>query len=273
MLEESPDYFNPFPGLRSFEPEEDHLFFGRESRIDEILTRLRRSRFLSVVGTSGSGKSSLIRSGLIPSLYSGMMAAAGSTWRIGIFRPGDDPIGNLAGALNDPQVIGPGDEASETSKALIEATLRRSRMGLVEAIRQARIPAHENILIIVDQFEELFRFKNSRQLRESHDDAIAFVKLLLSAVEQQERPIYVVITMRSDFIGNCTEFDGLTEAINDGQYLVPRMDREERRLRVCGSEVGSGEGRGEESITGTSGETNCNRSAKAGLKSEWPLGS
>ena len=227
------NYSNPFPGLRSFEPEEDHLFFGRESRIDEILTRLRRSRFLSVVGTSGSGKSSLIRSGLIPSLYSGMMASAGSSWRIAIFRPGEDPIGNLAMALDSPTMIG-GEESSETSKAFLEVTLRRSQMGLVECIRQARVPAHENVLIIADQFEELFRFKNSRQLRESHDDAIAFVKLLLNAVSQQQYPIYVVITMRSDFIGNCTEFEGLTEAINDGQYLVPRMDREERRSAIAG---------------------------------------
>ena len=231
---DTPEYSNPFPGLRSFEPEEDHLFFGREARIDEILTRLRRSRFLSVVGTSGSGKSSLIRSGLIPSLHSGMMASAGSSWRIAIFRPGEDPIGNLAEALNSPDVIGQADDASDTNKAFLEVTLRRSQIGLVEAIRQARIPAHENILIIADQFEELFRFKNSRQLRESHDDAIAFVKLLLNAVSQQQIPIYVVITMRSDFIGNCTEFDGLTEAINDGQYLVPRMDREERRSAITG---------------------------------------
>lgn len=231
---ETPEYSNPFPGLRSFEPEEDHLFFGREARIDEILTRLRRSRFLSVVGTSGSGKSSLIRSGLIPSLHSGMMATAGSSWRIAIFRPGEDPIGNLAEALNSPDVIGQSDEARDTNKAFLEVTLRRSQTGLVEAIRQARIPAHENILIIADQFEELFRFKNSRQLRESHDDAIAFVKLLLNAVSQQQIPIYVVITMRSDFIGNCTEFDGLTEAINDGQYLVPRMDRDERRSAITG---------------------------------------
>ena len=228
------EYSNPFPGLRSFEPEEDHLFFGREARIDEILTRLRRSRFLSVVGTSGSGKSSLIRSGLIPSLHSGMMANAGSSWRIAIFRPGEDPIGNLAEALNSPDVIGVDDEGRDTNKAFLEVTLRRSQMGLVECIRQARIPAHENILIIADQFEELFRFKNSRQLRESHDDAIAFVKLLLNAVSQQQLPIYVVITMRSDFIGNCTEFDGLTEAINDGQYLVPRMDRDERRSAITG---------------------------------------
>jgi WD40 repeat protein/energy-coupling factor transporter ATP-binding protein EcfA2 len=233
---------NPFPGLRSFEPEEDHLFFGREARIDELLTRLRRSRFLSVVGTSGSGKSSLIRSGLIPSLYSGLMSKAGSSWRVVLFRPGEDPIGHLADALNQPEALGT-DEPDETSRALLEVTLRRSAMGLVECARQARVPEHENILVVVDQFEELFRFKRSLQLRDSRDEAVAFVKLLLSAARQEALPIYIVITMRSDFIGNCTEFEGLTEAINDGQYLVPRMTREERRsaivgpVAVCGAEI------------------------------------
>ena len=83
--------FNPFPGLRPFEPDEDHLFFGREKEIDELLRRLRSSRFLSVVGTSGSGKSSLVRSGLIPSLHSGFMVKAGSSWRVATLRPGEDP--------------------------------------------------------------------------------------------------------------------------------------------------------------------------------------
>ena len=229
------NYSNPFPGLRSFEPEEDHLFFGRESRIDEILTRLRRSRFLSVVGTSGSGKSSLDPVGahsLALQRHDGAAPARAGGSRSSV--PAKIPIGNLAAALDAPEVIGGPDSPTDTSKAFLEVTLRRSQMGLVECIRQARIPAHENILIIADQFEELFRFKNSRQLRESHDDAIAFVKLLLNAVSQQQLPIYVVITMRSDFIGNCTEFEGLTEAINDGQYLVPRMDREERRSAITG---------------------------------------
>ena len=68
-----------------------------------------RSRFLSVVGTSGSGKSSLVRSGLIPSLYSGMMVKAGSSWRVAIMRPGEDPIGHLAAALDAPDVLGEPD--------------------------------------------------------------------------------------------------------------------------------------------------------------------
>ena len=96
---------NPFPGLRPFEPDEDHLFFGREKEIDDLLRRLRFNRFLAVVGTSGCGKSSLIRSGVLPSLQSGMMAQAGSSWRMAILRPGDDPIGSLARALDAGQVL------------------------------------------------------------------------------------------------------------------------------------------------------------------------
>ncbi len=226
--------FNPFPGLRPFEPDEDHLFFGREKEIDELLRRLRASRFLSVVGTSGSGKSSLVRSGLIPSLYSGFMVKAGSTWRIATLRPGEDPIGHLAAALNGSDVLGAEGEMASTNRVLLEATLRRSTLGLVDAVRQARIPPEDNLLVIVDQFEELFRFRRSRQIENSRDEAVAFVKLLLQAAQQQEAPIYVVLTMRSDFIGDCMEYPGLPEAVNAGQYLVPRMTRDELRSAITG---------------------------------------
>ena len=96
---------NPFPGLRPFEEEENHLFFGREGQSDELLSRLQRTRFLAVVGTSGSGKSSLVRAGLLPALYGGMMAGAGSGWRIAVMRPGHSPLGNLAGALAERGVL------------------------------------------------------------------------------------------------------------------------------------------------------------------------
>jgi tetratricopeptide (TPR) repeat protein len=226
--------FNPFPGLRPFEPDEDHLFFGREKEIDELLRRLRASRFLSVVGTSGSGKSSLVRSGLIPSLYSGFMVNAGSTWRVATLRPGEDPIGHLAATLNQSGVLGTEGEMASTNRVLLEATLRRSTRGLVDAVRQARIPPEDNLLVIVDQFEELFRFRRSRQIQNSRDEAVAFVKLLLEATQQQEVPIYVVVTMRSDFIGDCMEYPGLPEAVNAGQYLVPRMTRDELRSAITG---------------------------------------
>jgi tetratricopeptide (TPR) repeat protein len=226
---------NPFPGLRPFEPDEDHLFFGREKETDDLLRLLRSHRFLSVVGTSGSGKSSLVRSGLIPSLHSGFMVNAGSSWRVAILRPGEDPIGHLAEALDAPNVIGVREqELASTSHVLLEATLRRGTLGLVDAVRLAQIPRHDNLLILVDQFEELFRFRRSRHIENSRDEAVGFVKLLLEATNQSEIPIYVVLTMRSDFIGDCMDYPGLPEAVNESQYLVPRMTRDELRSAITG---------------------------------------
>jgi energy-coupling factor transporter ATP-binding protein EcfA2 len=214
---------NPYPGLRPFEPDEDYLFFGREKQIDELLRRLRRHRFLAIVGTSGTGKSSLVRSGLIPALHSGYMVVAGSSWRIATFRPGGNPIANLAAALDAPEVLGRTGELAGTNRVLLEATLLRGTLGLVDAVRQARIPAHDNVLVVVDQFEELFRFRNNRQVENARQEALTFVSLLLEAAQQKAIPIFVVITMRSDFIGECMAYSGLPEAINTGQYLVPRM--------------------------------------------------
>ncbi|HEX8072541.1 MAG TPA: tetratricopeptide repeat protein [Pyrinomonadaceae bacterium] len=227
---------NPFPGLRPFEFDESNLFFGRDGQSDELSRRLRRNRFLAVVGTSGSGKSSLVRAGLLPALYGGFMTQAGPGWRVALFRPGNDPIGNLARALADPAVCGQtGDGTPPDAHALLtEATLRRGALGLVTAVKQARLPRTENLLIVVDQFEEIFRFKRAGRAENAEDDAAAFVKLLLEAAKQTELPVYVLITMRSDFLGDCAQFRDLPEAINDGQYLIPRMTRDQRREAVTG---------------------------------------
>ncbi len=256
--------FNPFPGLRPFETDEYTLFFGRDGQSDELLARLGKTRFLAVVGTSGSGKSSLIRAGLLPALHGGLMAGAGSAWRIALFRPGGDPLGNLAAALCSEEALGAGAGDADVQAAIVEATLRRSTLGLVDVVRQARLSKHENLLVVVDQFEELFRFRTSRETQGSEDDAAAFVKLLLEAPQPKAReelaarrkqdpnyepptgqevlPIYVVLTMRSDFLGDCAQFQGLPEAINDGQYLIPRMTRDERRAAITGpAAVGGGE--------------------------------
>jgi tetratricopeptide (TPR) repeat protein len=229
---------NPFPGLRPFGVEEAHLFFGRDGQSDELLRRLRENRFVAVVGTSGSGKSSLVRAGLIASLYGGLLRAAGSFWRVAIFRPGGDPIGNLARALDAPGILR-ADGNGVAAAPITEAVLRRGALGLIETAAEARLPAHQNLLILVDQFEELFRF---RRTSSRPDDAAAFVKLLLEATRQREVPIYVILTMRSDFLGDCSQFRDLPEAINRGQYLIPRMTREERRLAITGPvAVGGGE--------------------------------
>jgi tetratricopeptide (TPR) repeat protein len=155
-------------------------------------------------------------------------------WRIAVMRPGEDPVRHLAEALNAPDVLGIEGELETTNSILLEATLRRGTRGLAEAVRQARVLAQDNLLVVVDQFEELFRFRRNLQLENSKNEALAFVKLLLEATRQEELPIYIVITMRSDFIGDCMDFAGLPEAVNNGLYLVPRMTRDELRSAITG---------------------------------------
>lgn len=226
---------NPFPGLRPFELSEHYLFFGRDGQSEEVVTRLERNRFVAVVGTSGSGKSSLVRAGLLPALYSGSMMSAGSYWKIAVFRPGDNPTGNLARALSAPEIFGPSHAQTASGSFIdIETTLRRSSLGLIEVVRLARMQPHENLLVVVDQFEELFRFKQTSATGRQQDEAAAFVKLLLEAFRQKELPIYVVLTMRSDYLGECAQFRDLPEAINKSQYLIPRMTDDERREAITG---------------------------------------
>jgi energy-coupling factor transporter ATP-binding protein EcfA2 len=234
--------FNPFPGLRFFGLDDTTLFFGREGQSDELLRKLRETRFVAVVGTSGSGKSSLIHAGLLPALYSGLMTSErGSQWRVALFRPGNDPIGNLAHALNSSgQLPSEAEDDAGMHAMFTEVTLRRSSLGLVEYAQRLGMNPAENLLVVVDQFEELFRFRWARS--GTGDEAAAFVKLLLEAADQRDSHVYVVITMRSDFLGDCTQFHGLIEAINPGQYLIPRLTRDDRSMAITGPiAVGGGQ--------------------------------
>jgi hypothetical protein len=161
-----------------------------------------------------------------------------------VFRPIGDPIGNMSRALNTPEALQtappPGGDL-ERSTLLLEAALRRSGLGLIEAVKQAKLPAGDNLLVVVDQFEELFRFATAANSPSQADDAAAFVKLLLEASSQTEIPIYIVITMRSDFIGDCARFPDLAENVTAGMYLIPRMNREQRRSAIA-DPVGVGGG-------------------------------
>jgi hypothetical protein len=206
----------PYPGLRPFEADEAFLFYGRKSHTEELLRRLATNRFLAVVGTSGSGKSSLVRAGLLPALYRGFLAGGASQWRIAVMKPGDAPMANLTKALWDQRV--PLGELS------------RSSLGLVQAVRQGAFAPGEGLLIVVDQFEELFRFRQEQT--DGGAEANLFVMSLLEAADSFSAPIYVVLTMRSDFLGDCTQFRGLAEAMNRSQYLIPRLTREQRREAI-----------------------------------------
>ena len=233
--------FNPFPGLRPFDMDEEYLFFGREDQRKELVSLLREQRFVAVLGASGSGKSSLVRAGLLPALYGGVMTRAGSNWHIAVMRPGGHAITNLAEALFDTDLLD-NEVCEDLTELDIEATLIRSSLGLIESARQLGLQKNENLLVVVDQFEELFRFNSSQSDRGSRDEAAAFVKMLVEAANQEDLSIYVVLTMRSDFFGDCSQFEELAEAVNKGEYLVPRLNRENKKTAIEGPvRVGGGE--------------------------------
>jgi WD40 repeat protein len=189
----------------------------------------------------------VVQAGLLPYLRGGFLGGSGSRWRIVIFRPGTDPLGRLAAALCEPKAFGSTHPLEEREQAriaaLMEVTLRRSSFGLVDAARLARLPKDENVVIIIDQFEELFRFASLSGHSPQDNDATAFVKLLIEAARQREYPVYVVLGLRSDFIGDCARFRDLPEAVMSGLYLIPRMTRDQRRaaitepIRVCSGTI------------------------------------
>jgi uncharacterized RDD family membrane protein YckC len=230
---------NPFPGLRPFREDEEYLFFGREHQVDKMVDKLAASHFLAVVGTSGTGKSSLVNCGLKPALHRGLMASAGTSWRMVQFRPGGSPIRSMAQAFaQEPGFLDEDEPGGLSLLQITESTLRMSSLGLADLFQFAHLDPGTNLLVVVDQFEELFRYSKTTGGTTNPDgvsgDAIAFVNLLLEPLSHPEYPIYIVLTMRSDFLGECSKFDGLPEVINESQYLVPRLTRDERRAAISG---------------------------------------
>ena len=227
---------NPLPGLRPFTIDECHLFFGREGQADEILVKLSENRFVTVMGYSGSGKSSLMYCGLIPVLYGGFMTQTGPNWNALITRPGSSPINNLSESIVDNLLrqgrIQEGDR--DIQNAVINSVLRSGPGGLVEVSKYLQNQRGENIFFLVDQFEELMRFREKSGFIDAHNEAQLYVNLVLHAVQQTDVPVYIALTMRSDFIGNCSVFPHLTQHINRSNYLVPQMTREQKKMVIEG---------------------------------------
>lgn len=246
------DVHTPYPGLRPFQSHEAEIFFGREQHTDRLLEILQREHFLAVIGPSGCGKSSLVRAGMLSALAAGWLGT-GTTWRIAILRPGGRPFRRLARALLDDEVFGPelgsgpipvdttapdrsiaaaDDRAGAISR--VEAELHRGPRGLIhlanDVRRITRGDRDFNLLLLVDQFEELFTYTTS------HDagSAEAFVDLLLTSRADESARLYVGITMRTDFLGQCVQFIDLPEAINRAQYLIPRLKRPELSRAIVG---------------------------------------
>src|SRR5262245_19842235 len=219
---------HPFVGLRPFNSDEALLFFGRGEQTIDLLQQLHRTHFVAIVGSSGCGKSSLVRAGLIPKLKAGFLAEDRDQWLVAVMKPGDTPLRNLAAALIG--TIQAGGDAKPCAEAI--------RVGGAQAIMEMLSPALDdsdaNLLLLVDQFEEIFRFGVESGRPEQRAEADDFVSIMLALAEQRRLPIYVVMTMRSDFLGDCDHFYGLPEAMNRGQYLVPRLTRQQRQQAIEG---------------------------------------
>jgi tetratricopeptide (TPR) repeat protein len=213
----------PFPGLRPFEFQDYEYFFGREDQIFSLYRLLDRSRFIAVVGGSGSGKSSLVRAGLLPLIVQESEDIGGHTWSVATMHPGDAPLSALTEALSTLS------EGDDEIVARIALHLGDSSAGLANALSEIKLPASRTLILVVDQFEELFRYGNfdQSQAHGLRDEAADFVRLLLEASRSRTHRVHVLLTMRSDFIGECARFQGLPEAVSATQFLVPSLTRDQ----------------------------------------------
>jgi hypothetical protein len=231
---------NPYVGLRPFFTEDSLYFFGREQQTAELLEILRAQRFLGVVGSSGSGKSSLVYAGLQPAPLGGFLVRDRDHWHIVQMKPGGAPIFNLATGL----VKGMGSPLDERSP--LDRAIRDEHTDAIIKFVKPRLKDNENVFLLVDQFEEIFVFRGvdrddgvgspdpaaNRQPALKKAEAADFVDLIIGLADQRDLPIYVVLTMRTDFLGDCDLFYGLPEALNRGRYLVPRLTREQLREAI-----------------------------------------
>jgi|WetSurMetagenome_2_1015567.scaffolds.fasta_scaffold01722_6 WD40 repeat protein len=222
--------FNPFPGLRPFTQDESDLFFGRGTQSEDLLEKLLKNRHVAVIGASGSGKSSLIYCGLLPKIRN-LIIKESSPWRIISFRPGNDPYGNLAEALSE-NIQDSGKGKSEFNIFL--SGLKDNIDCFADVAGKLKLLPEERVLIIIDQFDDLFRYNKLGKDDNALVSNSKFVDSIVKAVLQPPDNTYFVFTMRSDFIGACSHFQGLSQLINSSNYMVPRMIKENFREAIEG---------------------------------------
>jgi hypothetical protein len=215
------DLRNPFAGLRPFREDEHEVFFGRDEHTEQLLDRLSDSRFVALFGRSRSGKSSIVEAGLFPHLRSKTVEGGKPRWQIAVCRPGEDPIGRLAEKLNAifPDAA-PGD-------------LRADTKALARIVESAQFNRRQKTLIVIDQLEELFRHRREARSASREDESAAFVKLLIEAAQASER-IFIIITMRSEFLADCATFYELAEMVNKGTFLLPKLSRDQAEEVILG---------------------------------------
>lgn len=239
MLEE--DQICPYTGLRSFTEEESLYFKGREEDIDQATEQLQRNKFLMLTGASGDGKSSLIYAGIIPNARSGFLKSKYTQWCVADFRPERSPFYNLCKSIARQLDI--------TNLHTVQAELNHGFSAIIDLYKnskkyidtgsvawQSANDAEKtsfkreaaNLIILVDQFEEFFTNPENYHKGVPSSDANLVLNLLLETARialEEDLPIYIVFTMRSDFIGQCAAFRGLPEYIGFSQFFVPRLNR------------------------------------------------
>ncbi|MGI9614342.1 MAG: hypothetical protein ACR2QO_15635, partial [Acidimicrobiales bacterium] len=204
----------PYKGLASFQPEDASVFFGREDLVGDLLRRLQTNRVLVVAGPSGSGKSSLIRAGLLPALRTGAIAGSES-WRYELLTPGIDPF-------------------DELHYRLTRNTNGKPRYSATEVAEDPRLARRlldddgdeQNWLLYVDQFEEVFTQQDDPEV------ARAFVDALAAMADPTDSRLRVVIAVRADFYGRCAQIPWLAQRITENQVLVGPMGNDNMRVAI-----------------------------------------
>jgi WD40 repeat protein/class 3 adenylate cyclase len=196
----------PFKGLASFGVEDAAYFFGRERLVGELAARTVGAGLLGVVGPSGSGKSSVVLAGVVPSLAAGLLPGS-ERWRHGSVRPGEHPMRELQSALVSSGF--PVDGAHDPLQAALQHLDRDGRL-----------------LLVVDQFEELFTTTTEGAERD------AFVQSLVRAATEEADRAIVVVTIRGDFYGHCAAHPQLAELLGANHVLVGPMGTEELRRAI-----------------------------------------
>ena len=208
----------PYLGLAAFQPEDVDRFFGRKQLIDNLLCWVVDKPFLAVFGSSGSGKSSLLRAGLIPAVRAGGVTG-GHDWFTLLLTPGEHPLQEIAVHLGTLGSIPAG-----ALRADLEAD--PASMGL--AVRQVLLTKspQARLLIVIDQFEEIFTLCRDERERAQFIDAV------LSPMAGSDNRATVVLGIRADFYGRCIDHAGLAAAVQDAQMVLTAMTPDELRTVI-----------------------------------------
>lgn len=217
---------NPFPGLRPFRKEESHLFFGRENQVNEVIRKLTANKFVGIVGDSGIGKSSFVNCGILPKLQEDVNVTK-NKWSVVSFRPGEGPLNQMSKALNAELKKNELDEGSAREELFIDSVDKISNLA-----NKYYATTGKKLLIYIDQFEEIFRFHDEN--KDGSKEIATFIDIIIKSIRKPDEPISIIITIRSDFLGDCSRYPEFTQAINDSQFLIPQMTREEKRAAIIG---------------------------------------